>query len=73
MMPTRTSIKTLLDSAINKAPANSVWKGYWAGQVGTAALRDVRDLDAHEVKSHDAASHGFGAKWNHDRVEQGLF
>lgn len=55
MIPTRTTIKILRDSAINKVPANSVWQEYRTGQVGTAALRDVRDLDAHDVRRCDAA------------------
>ena len=56
VMPKRTTIKIMRDSAISKVPANSVWKEYSTGQVGTAALRDVHHLDADDVSSHEAAS-----------------
>ena len=59
MMPKRTTIKILLDTAISKVLANPVWKGYRMGQVGKVALRDVRNLDARDVRSHDAASQSF--------------
>lgn len=53
-MPKRITIKMLLhDSYMSSVPVTLCGK-YRMDQVGTAALRNVRGLKAHEIKSHDA-------------------
>ena len=53
-MPKCTTIKILShDSDMSSVPVTLCGK-YHMDQVGTAVLRNVRSLKAHEIKSHDA-------------------